>query len=137
MVSPVVRKVFGLLISGKRGDDVIATRLVNELDTQEKVALYGLLQAQIARTPEKGEALSSLSTLAREKVQGAGAAYLAAVKSVHVSQLSPATAVALQTLAKADASFVTDVNNLLKHLATSPDTGVGKAAKRINKQEVS
>lgn len=134
MVSPVVRKVFGLLVSGKRGDDATATRLVKDLDTQERVALYGLLQAQIARTPEKGEALSGLGVLAREKMEGAGTAYLAAIKSVHASQLGPAIAVTLQTFAKADPVFEVDVDTLLKHLATFTETGVGKAAKRLNKQ---
>jgi len=108
---------------------------VKDLDPSDRSLLYTLLQAQNARTPEKPEFLSALGTLARELVDGAAAAYVSAIKNTHASQLGASVVMALATLGKADARYQAEVDALIAHFTSSPETSVGKAAVQYTKRK--
>lgn len=129
LVSPLVRRLFGQLISPNRGEVTAGLAKVPTLSEPERDEVLSLLERQLARHPDQLESAEALRNLAENGIDAAARALFAAIAKGARATMAPAIPNKLALLARAVPAHRAEIVKILDDLAEGSASPVSTAAK--------
>lgn len=131
MVSPIVRRVLGDLISGSQGRLKTAVKEVVNLHGDERISLLTQLEKHIPRHPKQQQGYKALIELIERDIDGAPEALARILDKCPAKSIPPAIGINLSMLAKSKKGLKENLQSAVYRLAET-NSRIGKALKKHN-----